>query len=429
MRRAFRQVAVMATGVLVAAVPALVAAAPAQASGGAGVSQTPAAFTPFLTSANSEVDQIVQCGGTMYAVGTFTQVGVPSGTKYTRNRAFSFSATTGALTSWNPSVNGAVEGIALSSNCATAYLAGTFTAVHGTAVTNLAAVSTSTSAVVTAFRPQPNKTAFTLVLHGAQLIVGGSFTSIGGAARTALASVSPTTGAITSFTNLGISGVLPGDSGLTRVYKLRASPNGSRLLTMGNFTKVAGQTRQQAFITDLGTSSSTLDAWYSPVLSQACAAKQPYYVRAGTWSPDASRVYFATTGDVGPSPLCDSASAFSSSSSGSLSPIWTNKTGCDSLFSVAADTSAVYVAGHQRWANNEKACDKAGAGSVSRPGISAMSVSSGRAVAWNPTRARGHGAHDQLRTTAGLWISSDDYLGATQCGGVYHPGICFFPNG
>jgi hypothetical protein len=408
---------------------AVVAAGPAQASGGAAVSQTAASFTPYLTSSNSTVDQIVQCGSTMYAVGTFTQIGRPDGSRYSRTNAFSFSATTGSVTSWNPSVNGTVSGVALSSDCTKAYLGGTFTKVHGTAVTNLAEVSTSTGAVVSGFRPQPNRTVFTLALHGSHLIVGGSFTTIGGGSRTALASVSPTSGALSSYTSLAVSGTIAGDSGLTRVFKLRVSPNGSRVLALGNFSKVAGSGRQQAFIANFGTSSTSLDSWYSPLFSQSCASKEPYYVQAGAWSPDGSRVYFATTGDVGQSPLCDTASAFASSGGGALSPIWTNKTGCDSLFAVAADSSAVYVGGHERWANNEHGCDAAGTGSVARQGVGAMSVGTGRALAWNPTRGRGHGADDALRTSAGLWIASDNFFGSTQCAHAYHAGICFFPNG
>ena len=31
--------------------------------------------------------------------------------------------------------------------------------------------------------------------------------------------------------------------------------------------------------------------------------------------------------------------------------------GCDSLYSVAADSGAVYVAGHQRWSQNPNGCN------------------------------------------------------------------------
>lgn len=416
-------------GLAFASAPGWMAPLPAQASASAVVSQHAAPFTPYIASTNSEVDQIVQCGPTMYAVGSFTKIGVPNGSKYTRANAFSFNATTGVVTSWNPDVNGNVSGIALSSNCATAYLGGTFSAVHGASVKNLAAVDTKSGAVAPAFRPQPNKTVSSLLRQGSRLVVGGSFTSIGGGTRTALASVSRTTGALDSFTNLSVRGVVGSNSGVTRVFKLRASPNGSRVLVLGNFSHVAGVARQQAFIADFSDSSTSLDRWNSPALSQSCGTRQEYFVRAGTWSPDGSRVYFATTGDYGTSALCDAASAFSSASSATLQPLWTNLTGCDSLFSVAADASAVYVGGHERWADNGNGCNAAGSGSVSRPGIGAMSVRTGQASAWDPTRDRGHGALDQLRTSSGLWVASDTYLNSRLCAGKYHPGICYFPNG
>ena len=301
--------------------------------------------------------------------------------------------------------------------------------MHGTAVTNLAAVSTSTSAVVTAFRPQPNNTAFTLALHGSQLIVGGSFTSIGGGARAALASVSATTGALTSFTNLGISGVITSDSGLTRVYKLRASPNGARLLALGNFSKVAGAAREQAFIVDLGATSSTLDAWYSPLLSQACAAKEPYYVRAGTWSPDGSRVYFATTGDFGVVPALRHRLGLLEFE---LEHVVTDLDEQDRL-----RLAVLRCGGHQCGVRRRSPAlgqqreglrqGRRRLGGAARYRRDVGELGPGAGV--DPTRARGHGAHDQLRTSTGLWIGSDNYLNATQCGGVYHPGICFFPNG
>ena len=101
--------------------------------------------------------------------------------------------------------------------------------------------------------------------------------------------------------------------------------------------------------------------------------------------------------------------------------------GCDSLLSVVADASTVYVGGHQRWLNNENGCDAAGTGAVSRPGIGGISPATGRATSWNPTRSRGVGADDLVLAFNGLWIASDDKNGATQCGREYHPGICYLP--
>lgn len=404
--------------------------APAQASGGASVSTTPAAYTPYITSGNSTVEQIVQCGSNMYAVGTFSQVGLPNGQRFARSNVFSFNAATGAVTSWDPNVNGEVSGIALTPDCSSAYLGGGFSSVHGVAINNLAKVSTLTGTPDPTFRPQPNGIVYSLALTPSQLIAGGRFTKVGAISRSVLASVAPTTGALTGYANLGIAGSIPGNSGATRVYKLRTSPAGNRILVLGNFYTVSGQTRLQAFVANLGPTAMTLDQWYVPALKIGCRSDIiPYFVRGGTWSPDGSRIYLAATGGGGPSPLCDAASAFSSSSNSYQSAIWINKTGCDSLYAVAVDATTVYVGGHERYADNPHGCNAPGPGAVSRPGVGALSPGTGKALAWNPTRDRGHGAFDELRTAAGLWVASDNFYNSVKCANAYHPGICFFPNG
>jgi hypothetical protein len=158
-------------------------------------------------------------------------------------------------------------------------------------------------------------------------------------------------------------------------------------------------------------------------------------VKAASWSPDAHTVYIATTGfhplggPTGATPrtgLYDAAAAFPATQA-SVGHKWINYTGCDSLYSTAADTGAAYFAGHERWANNANDCDAQGPGAISAPGMVGLAPSNG-AVVFNPTRARGLGADDMLVTRAGLWIASDNAFGSSQCGGVSgHAGICFMP--
>ena len=90
-------------------------AASAQGVGGlsppAGVvSATPATDTPHLKATadnpTQQIRQLVQCGSTMYAVGSFTTI-VRESTTYTRDNIFSFSATAPyTVTSWAPDVVG-----------------------------------------------------------------------------------------------------------------------------------------------------------------------------------------------------------------------------------------------------------------------------------------------------------------------------------
>jgi hypothetical protein len=421
-----------------AAMLALAAAGPVTAAGSGPVSATPVDYTPHLsTTPNQYVRQLVQCGSTMYAVGTISSI-VQGNTTYARGNAFSFSATTGAVTSWNPQANGEVHSIALSPDCKTAYLGGSFTSIKGQSATHVAAVDAATGALKTGFAHNAPGVVFTVQYTHGQVIVGGRFVSINGASRNRLASLNPITGAATQYANFSITGAYPKTS--TEIFNSQLSHSGNKMLLEGVFTSFAGHPRQQIVMLDLGATSATLDTWNSPEFSQACADIESFYVRAANWSPDDGTLYIATTGykpASGPGSgtgqpragLCDAAAAFPSTGT-SVSHRWINYTGCDSLYAVAADANAVYIGGHERWADNAFGCDVKGTGAVDRPGIAALSSTTGQALSWNPTRALGHGADDMLLTSGGLWVASDNYTDgqAQQCGGhPKHGGICFFP--
>jgi hypothetical protein len=88
------------------------------------VSPIPSRGTPQLAPAGGtgQVRQIVECGRTMYAVGTFTAIEW-GGATYSRHNVFSFSATSPyRITSWNPDANGEVNSIALTPDCRHAWL-------------------------------------------------------------------------------------------------------------------------------------------------------------------------------------------------------------------------------------------------------------------------------------------------------------------
>jgi hypothetical protein len=430
---------------LATAAAALVAAGwslPAQAATGP-VSSTPAAGTPQLatTGPTEQIRQLVQCGGTMYAVGTFTEIQRYS-TKYARNNAFSFSAASPyAVTSWNPNVNGIVNSIAFSPDCSEAYLGGKFTSVNGTAVTNIAEVSTSTGAVNTAFAHNANGQVESLLTYGTHILTGGYFTSINSSsANPYFTSLNAVTGKDDGFLHLSISGnyQFPGVStNPTRVYNQQLSHGGTLDLVEGDFTSVGGLPRQQIFMLNLTGSPATVTAWTSAEFSQDCATVEPFYVKAASWSPNDSDIYVGTTGyhpynmPVGATPrtgLCDAAAAFPATQA-PVSHLWVNYTGCDSFYSTAADSSTAYFGGHERWVDNPSDCDAAGPGAISAPGMAGLNPATG-ALTFNPTRDRGLGADDMLLTSAGLWIASDNFEGSNKCAGVTgHAGICFLPYG
>jgi len=422
----------VAASVLGLAAPALAASGP--------VSTHPASGTPALapTGTTEQVRQLVQCGGTMYAVGSFTSI-QQGGTTYRRNNAFSFSATSPyKVTSWNPNVNGKVNTVAFNgTGCNNAYLGGKFSSVHGGSARNIAEVTTSTGAINSAFAHNANGQVETLLANRGHLLTGGYFTSVNGSSsHKYLASLNVTTGKDDGFVHLGISGnYVSGQA--TRAYNQQLSHSKDFELVEGVFTSVGGQHRQQIFMLNLTGGSAAVTGWTSPEFNGACVNIESFYLRAASWSPDDGTVYIATTGfhplggSSGQTPrtgLCDAAAAFPASQS-SVGHKWINYTGCDSLFSTAADANTAYFGGHERWFDNPDGCNAAGPGAVSAPGMAGLSPSRG-AIVWNPTRSRGLGADDMLVTGAGLWVASDNAFGSSKCGGVGgHAGICFLPYG
>jgi len=391
------------------------------------------------------VRQLVPCGGMMYAVGRFSSIS-QNGTLYTRYNAFAFNATTGAVSaSFVPIPNGYVNSIALSANCDTAYLGGVFTAIGGVKVNDIAAVSASTGALISTFAHSANGQVEALLVHGNHLLVGGYFTAISGSTRRYLASLNPTTGKDDGYVNANISGnyVYTDAAGHatvpnpTRVFNFSASPNFTKLLVMGDFTKAGNLGRRQIFMLDLGATTTWVDYWYSTEFLTNCWYTAPFWLQDASWSPDDQTIYVAATGyrpaaglgykATDPrAGLCDAAAAFPATPA-PVSHKWINWTGCDSLYSTAADATTAYFAGHERWASNQFGCNVAGPGAIPAPGMVGLNPVTG-AVIFNPTRSRGYGADDMVVTFYGLWIASDNYLDSQMCAGqTGHEGICFLP--
>jgi hypothetical protein len=404
-KRTLRTVLVaLGLSMAVAAVPTVASASIAL---GTVVSANPANFTPNVAS--GAVYKLTQVGGTMYAGGTFssvsTPVGVSPGGTFARSNIVAFNASTGVVSSFAPTVNGAVW--AMASDGTSLWIGGAFSSVNGVARRGVAKLNRTTGAVDTAFNANfASGNVTELALVGGRLIAGGTFPG-------KLRAVSPATGANTGYLNLSISGSVSDNAGPVEVYRFAVNPAGTRLVAVGNFTSVGGQTRYRAFMLTLGATSGTLNAWYYPPLQNLCAAASlPDYMRDVDFSPDGSWFAFVSTGYIPQAggigrDLCDAAARFETAITAPARPTWINYTGGDTLHSVAATDVAVYVQGHQRWLNNPYGADTAGTGAVSRPGIGAINPSTGLALSWNPTKDRGVGGKDLYVTSQGLWVGSD----------------------
>jgi hypothetical protein len=425
----------------------------ATATAAGHISPHPVAGPPTLarTGTDGQIRRLAQCGGTMYAVGRFTKISQGS-TVYTRDSAFSFSATAPyTVTSWAPDVNGQVNVIAFSgSNCADAYLGGSFTSVNGTAVNDIAEISTTTGNVVPGFKHNANGTVETILAAGGHLLTGGRFTSINGStAGKYMASLNPATGSNDGFVNLKISGhyTYPGvRKNSTEVYNQQLSPDGTLDLVEGDFTSVGGLPRQQIFMLNLATDPATVTGWTSPEWDGSdpsaypyyrCADAQPFYIQAAAWYPNGSTIYLATTGGKpwnwnGTFPftgLCDAVAAFPATQA-SVTHLWIDYTDCGSLYTAAATSSTVFVAGDERWADADSCTNPAKHGGIPALGMAGYTPSGSLLLNSAGTAgqySRSPGWAYMLITDNGLWITSGSSAG-TSCDSVTVPaGICLIP--
>jgi Malectin domain len=409
------------------------------------VSAVPGKNTPNV--ANGTVFAITQAGDQVIVGGSFTSVTPPGTTTnaVTRNYLFGFDATTGAIsTTFVPQLDvGPVEGLAPGPQPNTVYVAGSFNTVNGTSSKHVALINTQTGQLVPGWAPSSsNGAGWAVQLNGGRLYFAGNFTSVGNTAHAGLVTLDPNTGKVQSYLKVQVAGHhnYTGQAGQSNapvgVRRFDISPDGTRLVAVGNFKTVDGVTHDQIMMVDLGASSADVDPnWNTAGYTAACAASAfDAYVRDIAFSPDGSYFAVASTGGNtfdhntdGTRSLCDTATRWTTTATGSnVQPVWINYTGNDSFESIATSGAAIYVGGHQRWVNNSAASDSAGEGAVPRPGIVALSPVNGLPFAWNPGRnPRGAGAYALLVTASGLYVGSDTtYIGNRK---YYRGRIAFFP--
>ncbi|MEJ7584178.1 MAG: malectin domain-containing carbohydrate-binding protein, partial [Acidimicrobiales bacterium] len=416
----------------IAAATSFVGATPASAVNAAQtnlVSANPADFTPHVM--NGSVQSVVQLGNKMVLAGTFTTVRQTlGGPDITRNRMFAFDATTGIIDpGFDPNLNGLAN--SLDTDGTYVYVGGAFTTSNGQPAKRIAKF-TASGTLVPGLKA-PNTLVNEVVVRGDRLYIGGSFTNVGGVAtpRLRLAALNKNTGAVLPEVNVPFTGVYNG--GTTLIKRFDVSPDGTKLIAVGNFSTVGGETQVQVAMIDTpAVGNATLSSWRTDRYDNAhnaCAGVFDTFMRDVDFSPDGS--YFAATstgawaGGTFSGTLCDTTARFETNGVGDQDPTWADYSGGDTLYGVAITGSVVYVGGHMRWQNNPFAGDNAGPGAIGREGIAALDPLNGVPMSWNPGRARGVGAQAMYATPTGLWVGSD----TTRIGKPYETRsrIAFFP--
>ena len=387
------------------------------------VNPNPVNNTPHVL--NGRVLQFARIGTTIYVAGSFTQVQASGGGPVlNRTNVFAFDVNTGAISpTWTPNVNGEVNSLQVMPDGSGVFLGGAFRNVGGAASRGVAKVHPTTGARIASFSAPTNGNVAALALNGSRLFVGGKFSAIKGVSRSRLAAVNTATGAVDAGFNLPITD--PYTSGTAvEVAKMDVTPSGDRMVIVGNFRTVGGQTRVQLAQIDL--TANAVATWRTDDMDVGrCASVFYLYPRDVQYSPDGSYFAMVTTGaGYFPETLCDTTTRWETYESGpNRHPTWIDYSGGDTLYGVAITGAAIYVGGHQRWMNNAAVGDVAAEGAVAREGIAALDPVSGRPFSWNPGRARGVGVFDMLAVPQGLLVGSD----TQRLGGETHRRVGMFP--
>ena len=387
------------------------------------VSANPADFTPFIQ--DGQVLAVTQVGNRLIVGGTFTKVKNWQGGQpvLTRNKLLAFNATTGAVDpTFAPTVNGDVLSLVAAPDGTSVFVGGKFSTVNGVAAASIVKLDAASGQTVAGFKAGTNGWVQDMKVSGSRLFLSGTFSTLKAVARTGFGAVNVTSGGLDANVVPVFSDPI---SNTLQVQKFDITPDGTRAVVLGTFSKVNNLDRRFLVVLDLTTSPVTVAPWNQQRTQVGCNI--PNYLRAVDISPDGQYFVLSTTGGFGSgtASLCDTASRWEISQTGdALQPTWAEYTGGDSIYSVAVTGSVVYLGGHQRWMNNSNPPQEgAGPGYVNRPGIAAVDPQTGVVFSWNPTRDRGYGVTAMLATPQGLWIGDD----TENVGGEFHPRIALFP--
>jgi hypothetical protein len=411
--------------------------------------------------------------GEVIVGGAFTEACKPgpassghctAGTEVTRDDVFAYSLSTGAIDpNFAPQINqGPVFSVAAGpAGTNTVYIGGTFTTVNGVSQRGIAQLSvtpgtTATDGqLVTAFKGHVSNQVDQIALgpDGKSLYIGGQFTTVDSSPATGLARLNATTGAADSSFSFTLSH--PENNAALKAEAMTLSPDGTHLAIGGTFLDAANaaydggaaQSRPRMAVINTGGglgSTASLSDFAAPILANNCSAEHDY-VRGLDFAPDGSFVVMSATGyrSLGGPTVCDAVSRYdltgaataSTGTADNVTPAWINFAGGDSLYAVDISGPVVYVAGHNRWVNNQCGVDSLCApNTVLANGVAALDAHTGMALPWwQPQTTRGHGT-EYLGTFAaglatgtlakgGLLLGTD----VNSVGGVFHGENAAFP--
>lgn len=187
---------------------------------------------------------------TVTVTRTFTITTTASPTP-TFTQTFTATAVPGTVLSF-PDLNSGGKVYALLYKSGVVYVGGLFTTIGGQSRNNLAAINSSTGAVLP-WNPNVNTEVFALATSGNILYIGGTFSTVGGVNRGKIASFFVDSGNITPWPFSSLSGAFNAGSGA--IHSLAVSPAENRVYVGGPFSRASafGSSKNNIAAVDMST--------------------------------------------------------------------------------------------------------------------------------------------------------------------------------
>ena len=214
-----------------------------------------------------------------------------------------------------PVLNAEVEELTPGPDGTSVFVGGDFSTVNGQSYKKIVRLNLSDGSIVTSFKANTNGLVQDVLLRNGWLYVSGKFTLIKSIARSGLARLDPVTGNVDPNFNLPFTNPLKGSLG---VPEIDVSPDGSKLIAIGSFSQVAGQSRVQIAMLDLiddARRPSRRGRRRSSPSSMRTARRgahrpSPRTCATSTSLPTAPYFVVVTTGAFRANRLCDSINRF-----------------------------------------------------------------------------------------------------------------------
>ncbi|WP_191330303.1 PKD domain-containing protein [Frigoribacterium sp. ACAM 257] len=277
-------------------------------------------------------------GDTVYAAGKFTKArpaGSPAGqNEVTRTYLLAYDVKTGALsTTFAPVIDQQVKAIAASPDGKRLYIAGAFTKVNGVNKYRLAALDPTTGSLITSWNPGTNASVNAIAAVGPNVYFAGGFSSVGKDTRLKAAAVTASNGANTAWAPQLVGG---------DALALVASPDGSKVVLGGSFSSVNGSSQPGYGLAMVDTVTGVnLPLQTNDVIRNGGGQAAIYSLSATANGFYGSGYTFGGGGRL--------EGAFKSTWNGDLA--WVEDCHGDT-YSVAANSTAVFVAGHPHYCGN-----------------------------------------------------------------------------